>query len=93
MISTPRTIVPATLAALALAFVPAAGAADPQQPRPGCGYGDDNHNHQAAPGRDPMGLRPGKGGGDANHDHTAPPGQAPAGGGQPGDPARGCHPR
>ena len=69
MISTPRTIVPAALAALALAFVPAAGAADPQQPRPG------------------------KGGGDANHDHTAPPGQAPAGGGQPGDPARGCHPR
>ena len=92
MISAPRTIVSAAIAALVLAFVPAAaGAADLQQPRPGCGFGDDNHNHQAAPGRDPMGLRPGKGGGDANHDHTAPPGQA--GGGQPGDPARGCNPR
>jgi hypothetical protein len=61
-----------------------------QAPRPGCGYGDDNHNHQAAPGLDPLNLRPGNGKGDPNHTHTAPPGQAPAGGGQSGDPMRGC---
>jgi len=63
-----------------------------QTPRPGCGYGDDNHNHQAVPGLDPLNLRPGAGKGDKNHPHTAPPGQAPAGGGQPGDPMRGCNP-
>lgn len=61
-----------------------------QAPRPGCGFGDNNHTHQAAPGQDPLGLRPGKGKGDTNHPHTAPPGQAPVGGGVQGDPMRGC---
>jgi hypothetical protein len=65
---------------------PAAAFAD-GPPRPGCGYGDENHNHQAAPGQDPEGLRPGNGAGDR---HTAPPGQAPDDGGEPGNPQRGC---
>lgn len=63
-------------------------AAEP--PRPGCGYGDDNHAHQAAPGRDPLNLRPGRGSGDDNHPHTAPPGQAPENGGDQSGPMRGC---
>jgi len=70
-----------------------AGSARPlalQAPRPGCGYGDDNHSHQAAPGLDPRNFRPGKGAGDPNHQHTAPPGQAPVGGGVQGDPMFGC---
>ena len=61
-----------------------------EPPRPGCGYGDDNHSHQAAPGRDPMNLRPGRGSGDDNHPHTAPPGQAPEDGGDQSGPMRGC---
>lgn len=61
-----------------------------EAPRPGCGYGDDNHAHQAAPGRDPLGLRPGKGKGDDQHPHTAPPGQAPDGAGDQSSPRRGC---
>lgn len=61
-----------------------------EPPRPGCGYGDDNHAHQAAPGLDPAGLRPGKGLGDPNNQHTAPPGQAPADGGDQSGPMRGC---
>ncbi len=64
--------------------------AEPLQPRPGCGYGDTNHAHQAAPGLDPLNLRPGKGLGDENHPHTAPPGQAPAGAGDQSSPRRGC---
>ena len=59
-------------------------------PRPGCGYGDANHAHQAAPGRDPLGLRPGSGAGDTNHKHAGPPGQAPADGGDQSGPMRGC---
>ena len=70
-----------------------ASAEEELAPRPGCGYGDDNHNHQAAPGLDPLNLRPGKGIGDTNHPHTAAPGQAPKGGGQAGDPMRGCKAR
>lgn len=89
MIQIARKSVACPLAALALGL-PATAGADVQQPRPGCGYGDAKHNHQAAPGRDPLNLRPGAGRGDPNHEHTAPPGQAPPGGGQPGDPARGC---
>ncbi len=69
--------------------VPAA-ATDDLQPRPGCGFGDTNHNHQAAPGRDPAGLRPGHGYGDDNNEHTAPPGLIPAGEGEPDNPRRGC---
>ncbi len=75
---------------LAVPLMTAAPAAA-EGPRPGCGYGDDNHSHQAAPGQDPMDLRPGAGAGDPNHDHTAPPGQAPDDGGVAGDPARGCN--
>ena len=63
---------------------------DGQPPRPGCGYGDDNHDHQAAPGLDPLNLRPGKGKGDPNHMHTAPPGQAPDDGGADTSVRRGC---
>ncbi len=66
------------------------GPVSAETPRPGCGYGDDNHSHQAAPGLDPLDLRPGSGSGDTNHQHTAPPGQAPDGGGVAGDPMRGC---
>lgn len=79
------------LAATALS-VPIAGgtAVADTPPRPGCGFGDTNHAHQAAPGRDPAGLRPGKGVGDTNNPHTAPPGQAPAGGGDQSGPMRGC---
>lgn len=80
--------VAASAAAVAPSF--ATSASDGQPPRPGCGYGDDNHDHQAAPGLDPLGLRPGNGKGDPNHMHTAPPGQAPAGGGADFDARRGC---
>jgi hypothetical protein len=84
-----RTIRSVALAGvLVLASVATAAAATP--PRPGCGYGDENHAHQAAPGRDPMGLRPGDGRGDERHDHTAPPGQAPDDGGDQTGPKRGC---
>ena len=78
----------ATVLSLPLLVASPASAAEP--PRPGCGYGDGNHAHQAAPGLDPLGLRPGKGTGDAVHPHTAPPGQAPAGAGDPSGPMRGC---
>jgi hypothetical protein len=61
-------------------------------PRPGCGYGDDVHSHQAAPGLDPMGLRPGKGTGDTVNPHTFPPGSTMPGQGDPSDPMRGCPP-
>ena len=60
------------------------------QPRPGCGFGDANHNHQAAPGLDPDGLRPGHGHGDQINEHTAPPGLIPAGEGEADNPRRGC---
>ena len=75
------------LAALMLSTAPAS--AD-TPPRPGCGYGDTNHAHQAAPGQDPLNLRPGMGAGDENHVHTAPPGQAPVDGGDQSGPMRGC---
>ena len=75
--------------ALAFSIVAATGAAA-EPPRPGCGYGDTNHAHQAAPGLDPLGLRPGKGLGDEQHPHTAPPGQAPDGAGDQSSPRRGC---
>lgn len=79
----------ATLMASASA-VPAVAA----PPAPGCGFGDDNHVHMAAPGLDPMELRPGAATGDDNHSHTAPPGQARRMGVDAGDPAesprRGC---
>ncbi len=75
------------LAALLLGAGPASAETPP---RPGCGYGDTNHAHQAAPGQDPMMLRPGKGAGDKNHEHTTAPGQAPAGGGDQSGPMRGC---
>ena len=76
----------------AVALLPLLGMspASAEAPRPGCGYGDDNHSHQAAPGRDPLDLRPGRGGGDGNHPHTAPPGQAPDGAGDQSGPMRGC---
>jgi hypothetical protein len=67
-----------------------AGATDDLQPRPGCGFGDANHNHQAAPGLDPAGLRPGHGHGDDINEHTAPPGLIPAGEGEADNPRRGC---
>jgi hypothetical protein len=67
-----------------------AGATEDLQPRPGCGFGDTNRNHQAAPGRDPAGLRPGHGYGDDNNEHTAPPGLISAGAGEPDNPRRGC---
>lgn len=85
-----RTSRAAALAGL-LILATAATAAAETPPRPGCGYGDENHAHQAAPGRDPMGLRPGDGRGDDQHDHTLPPGQAPAGGGDQSGPMRGCN--
>ena len=89
---------PKQLARTALLTVPllftlmltAAPASAETPPRPGCGYGDTNHAHQAAPGQDPMNLRPGAGTGDQNHPHTAPPGQAPATGGDQSGPMRGC---
>ena len=79
------------LSALIVPTLGVAGAAA-APPRPGCGYGDTNHAHQAAPGQDPLNLRPGNGAGDANHPHTTPPGQAPANGGDQSGPMRGCHP-
>ena len=87
MIKKTRMLTVALAATAALAMSVPAGA---EPPRPGCGYGDANHAHQAAPGRDPMNLRPGMGLGDANHPHTAPPGQAPADGGDQSSPRRGC---
>jgi len=65
-------------------------AASAEPPRPGCGYGDTNHAHQAAPGLDPAGLRPGNGNGDEQHRHTFPPGQAPDDAGDQSSPRRGC---
>jgi hypothetical protein len=67
-----------------------ASATEDLQPRPGCGFGDTNHNHQAAPGLDPAGLRPGNGFGDTVNEHTAPPGLIPAGAGEADNPRRGC---
>lgn len=83
----------ATLASMAMfigILVGPAAATEELQPRPGCGFGDTNHNHQAAPGLDPEGLRPGHGHGDEVNEHTAPPGLIPAGEGQPDNPRRGC---
>ena len=67
-----------------------AGATEDLQPRPGCGFGDTNHTHQAAPGLDPLKLRPGHGHGAEIHEHTAPPGLIPAGEGDQDNPRRGC---
>lgn len=84
-----RTVVLLAVPALSVPLLVATPAlAEP--PRPGCGYGDSNHAHQAAPGLDPLGLRPGRGLGDRNNQHTAPPGQAPADGGDQTGPMRGC---
>ena len=82
-----------TVASTALLVGVAAGTAsatEDLQPRPGCGFGDENHNHQAAPGLDPDGLRPGHGFGDEVNEHTAPPGLIPAGEGEQDNPRRGC---
>lgn len=84
-----KRLTAALITTLAVALFSAAPAAA-EPPRPGCGYGDDNHAHQAAPGQDPKGLRPGAGNGDGNHEHTAPPGQAPENGGDQSGPMRGC---
>ncbi len=78
----------AMLATLMLGTVPASAQTPP---RPGCGYGDANHAHQAAPGQDPLMLRPGRGTGDGNHVHTTAPGQAPDDGGDQSGPMRGCN--
>lgn len=89
--ATAMTTVP-MVAALMLGATPASA----EPPRPGCGYGDTNHAHQAAPGQDPEGRRPGNGSGDEKTDvngdsrHTAPPGQAGAGDGDQSGPMRGC---
>lgn len=80
----------AVLLATSLSFVAVMPSATALPPRPGCGFGDMQHAHQAAPGLDPLGLRPGRGAGDQNHPHTAPPGQAPDGGGDQSNPRRGC---
>jgi hypothetical protein len=80
----------ASAALLVGAAVAPASATEDLQPRPGCGFGDANHNHQAAPGRDPAGLRPGRGYGDDVNEHTAPPGLIPAGEGEADNPRRGC---
>ncbi len=85
-----RTAVLTVAPLLLLPFLASTPASAATPPRPGCGYGDSNHAHQAAPGQDPMGLRPGKGSGDRNHPHTAPPGQAPDDGGDQSGPMRGC---
>lgn len=85
-----RSTMLAAVPLMAFATVVAAPSASAEPPRPGCGYGDSNHSHQAAPGQDPMGLRPGAGNGDTNNMHTAPPGQAPDDGGVQGSPRRGC---
>ncbi len=77
-----------TIPMLATLMLGAAPASAETPPRPGCGYGDTNHAHQAAPGQDP--LRPGESTSDKNHEHTAAPGQAPAGGDHPSGPMRGC---
>jgi hypothetical protein len=90
---TPRSRALATLASTILLVGGLAGSAlatEDLQPRPGCGFGDTNHNHQAAPGLDPEELRPGHGFGDEVNEHTAPPGLIPAGEGEPDDPRRGC---
>jgi hypothetical protein len=87
------TVARAGLAALltaSLSFVAVMPSATALPPRPGCGFGDLQHSHQAAPGLDPLGLRPGRGTGDENHPHTAPPGQAPDGAGDQSNPRRGC---
>lgn len=82
----------ASVLVLLTVIVPTVGVvtATAAAPRPGCGYGDSNHAHQAAPGQDPLNLRPGGGAGDPNHPHTAPPGQAPVTGGDQSGPMRGC---
>lgn len=89
MEKTCRLIVAFGAAASLMVLAPGTAFAD-GPPRPDCGFGDVNHNHQAAPGQDPEGLRPGDGRGDRNQQHTAPPGQAPDDGGEPGNPQRGC---
>ncbi len=87
-----KTLVRAAVLATALTvpMLSAAPASALVAPRPGCGYGDANHAHQAAPGRDPLGLRPGSGAGDTNHPHAGAPGQAPVGAGDQSGPMRGC---
>lgn len=71
-----------------------APAASAEAPRPGCGYGDPNHSHQAAPGRDYLEFKPGYGTGDEQNEHTTAPGQASQAGVDAGDaadsPRRGC---
>lgn len=83
-----RRITTALVASFAIATIAAPASAAP--PRPGCGYGDANHSHQAAPGLDPLGLRPGLGIGDDVHQHTTAPGLAPEDGGDQDNPRRGC---
>lgn len=87
-----RLLILSTVALLAGSTAAAPASAAP--PAPGCGFGDTNHVHMAAPGLDPDGLRPGAGSGDENHAHTAPPGQARnVDAGDPADsPRRGCRP-
>lgn len=84
-----RTFVIAGAATIASIGI-ATGPAEAIPPRPGCGFGDTNHSHQAAPGLDPLNLRPGNGTGDENHPHTMPPGQFPDDFEAPLDPRRGC---
>jgi hypothetical protein len=79
-----------TISMLTALMLGAAPASAETPPRPGCGYGDTNHAHQAAPGQDGEGLRPGKGTAMSPHTHTAPPGQAPDNGGDQTGPMRGC---
>ena len=79
----PIPLAPTEQAAVLGAELGPSFATDGQPPRPGCGYGDDNHDHQARrPGQDSSeSAAREKGLGDKNHPHTAPPGQAPDDGG------------
>lgn len=93
MMTRARTLARGALLASVLSMTALTGpavATEDLSPRPGCGFGDTNHNHQAAPGQDPEGLRPGHGFGDEVNEHTAPPGQIDAGEGEADNPRRGC---
>ncbi len=85
-----RRSIPVVLAIAATLLV-GSNAALGATPRPGCGFGDPNHSHQAAPGQDPLGLRPGATESDRNHPHTFAPGTADIDAGPAADsPSRGC---